>query len=48
MDNVFCDGSESLLTDCTYSDSHNCNHREDANVICVDTQCKFIDCCKDC
>ena len=42
LDNVFCDGSEASLTDCFYNDVHNCDHSEDASVICVDTQCK---CC---
>ena len=41
MDNVFCDGSESILTNCIYSDTHDCSHSEDASVICVDTQCKL-------
>ena len=40
MDNVFCSGSEEQLTDCTFSETHNCAHSEDASVICVDTQCK--------
>ena len=44
MDNVFCDGSENLLTDCSYSGSHDCDHSEDASVICVDTQCELLDC----
>ena len=40
MDNVFCEGTESLLVGCSYSAAHNCYHSEDASVICVDTQCK--------
>ena len=36
MDNVFCSGSESQLTDCSYSDTHNCAHSEDASVICLE------------
>ena len=39
MDNVFCSGSEEQLTDCSFSETHNCAHSEDASVICVDTQC---------
>uniref|UniRef100_A0A1X7U1B7 Deleted in malignant brain tumors 1 protein n=1 Tax=Amphimedon queenslandica TaxID=400682 RepID=A0A1X7U1B7_AMPQE len=35
MDNVFCSGTESQLTDCSYSAIHNCGHSEDASVICV-------------
>ena len=35
MDNVFCSGSESQLTDCFYLATHNCIHSEDASVICL-------------
>ena len=42
LDNVFCTGSETSITDCSYSDSHNCAHSEDASVICADTQRKCM------
>ena len=41
MDDVFCDGSEDELLDCTYNSQHNCGHSEDASVICIDTQCEY-------
>ena len=41
MDNVFCSGSESQLTDCSYSDTHNCAHSEDASVICLEVPGKY-------
>ncbi|XP_062293900.1 deleted in malignant brain tumors 1 protein-like [Scomber scombrus] len=36
LDNVGCSGNEPSLTDCTHSGigSHNCNHQEDAGVVC--------------
>ena len=34
MDDVACSGSESKLTYCSYSSSHNCVHQEDASVQC--------------
>ncbi|XP_063044432.1 deleted in malignant brain tumors 1 protein [Engraulis encrasicolus] len=34
MDDVVCSGAEALLTDCTFSQSSNCNHGEDAGVVC--------------
>ena len=34
MDDVACSGSESKLTYCSYSSSHNCGHNEDASVQC--------------
>ncbi|KAK3106698.1 hypothetical protein FSP39_025416 [Pinctada imbricata] len=34
MDDVYCDGDESFLTDCKHSATENCNHSEDAGVIC--------------
>ena len=42
MDNVFCSGTESQLTDCSYSPTHNCAHSEDASVICVPRTGEFI------
>ena len=34
LDNVECVGSESSLLACSYSDTHNCLHIEDAGVEC--------------
>ena len=36
MDNVFCVGTESTLFDCSHNgfDNHNCQHYEDAGVVC--------------
>jgi LPXTG-motif cell wall-anchored protein len=36
MDNVACTGNESRLVDCPFAGfgNHNCNHLEDAGVIC--------------
>ena len=42
MDNVFCSGTESQLTDCTYSATHNCVHGEDASVVCIQTPGEYI------
>ncbi|TDH06411.1 hypothetical protein EPR50_G00132870 [Perca flavescens] len=38
MDNVACKGNESLLSECEHTGfgTHNCNHGEDAGVICSD------------
>ncbi|XP_078278557.1 scavenger receptor cysteine-rich domain-containing group B protein [Rhinoraja longicauda] len=37
LDNLKCSGDESLLTQCSHIgwDVHNCDHREDASVICT-------------
>ena len=37
LDNVFCLGNETRLTDCRHQDvgSHNCLHIEDAGVECL-------------
>ena len=42
MDNVFCSGTESQLTDCSYSATHNCVHGEDASVVCIQTPGEYI------
>ena len=42
MDNVFCFGTESQLTDCIYSATHNCGHGEDASVVCIQTPGNYI------
>ena len=34
MDDVFCDGTEQRLVDCNHIRSHNCDHTEDAGVVC--------------
>ena len=37
-DNVACTGSESRLANCSSQERNNCNHNEDAGVVCTDTQ----------
>ena len=39
MDNVGCQGNESYLLECDYEPDHNCQHFEDASVICGDPVC---------
>ena len=34
MDDVRCDGHENNLLSCVFSGTHNCDHSEDAGVIC--------------
>ena len=34
LDNVACDGSEENISQCEYETDNNCNHSEDAGVIC--------------
>ncbi|XP_061172595.1 deleted in malignant brain tumors 1 protein-like [Saccostrea echinata] len=34
FDDVQCNGRETGLSECTFSSTNNCNHREDAGVIC--------------
>ena len=34
MDDVWCNGSESYLTNCPHTTNHNCGHSEDAGVRC--------------
>ncbi|XP_062572735.1 deleted in malignant brain tumors 1 protein-like isoform X2 [Saccostrea cucullata] len=35
LDNVQCIGRETGLDDCPYSETHSCNHSEDAGVLCI-------------
>lgn len=39
LDNVRCDGQESVLSQCSHNGwgNHNCGHEEDAGVTCLDT-----------
>ena len=39
FDDVSCTGNESSLVNCTYNPTHNCNHFEDAGVICANANC---------
>ena len=34
MDDVDCDGEEFNLDQCSYESTHNCQHKEDASVMC--------------
>ena len=38
LDNIFCFGSEQSIGSCSHNRHHNCDHSEDAGVICP---CKF-------
>ena len=35
LDNIACTGSETRLSDCTATTTHNCAHNEDAGVTCI-------------
>ena len=35
MDDVNCVGTERRLYDCSHISSHNCDHSEDASVLCL-------------
>lgn len=35
FDDVACVGNEKSLADCQHETSHNCNHNEDAGVVCI-------------
>ncbi|XP_042183259.1 deleted in malignant brain tumors 1 protein isoform X2 [Oncorhynchus tshawytscha] len=35
MDDIKCSGSESTLRQCSHTTKHNCNHGEDAGVVCL-------------
>ena len=35
VDDVHCTGNETTLLNCTHEVTHNCEHREDAGVICL-------------
>ena len=37
LDNVACDGSEENISQCDYDTVNNCDHSEDAGVICGGT-----------
>ncbi|XP_071842198.1 uncharacterized protein [Apostichopus japonicus] len=37
LDDVGCNGDETELLSCSYNSIENCNHREDAGVICIET-----------
>ncbi|CAM9276058.1 unnamed protein product [Lampetra planeri] len=44
LDDVECSGSESFLTSCAHDEfgSHNCDHKEDASVICEDSHVRLV------
>ena len=35
LDDVQCDGMEQALTSCPFITEHNCDHSEDAGVLCL-------------
>lgn len=35
MDDLYCIGNETSLLDCPHTTTHNCNHGEDAGLVCV-------------
>lgn len=35
FDEVQCTGTERSLSECTFTTDHNCDHSEDAGVICI-------------
>ena len=38
FDEVQCTGTELSLNECTFTTDHNCDHSEDAGVICIGKQ----------
>nr|XP_029491421.1 deleted in malignant brain tumors 1 protein-like isoform X4 [Oncorhynchus nerka] len=42
MDDIECSGSESTLTQCSHTTTHNCNHGEDAGVVCSGAQVRLV------
>ena len=43
MDDVNCIGNETQLLECDYQADHNCQHSEDASVICGNPVCNNSD-----
>ncbi len=41
LDNVDCSGTETNLEDCSFLTDHNCEHYEDAGVICSSNSGKY-------
>uniref|UniRef100_A0A8C7VST7 Deleted in malignant brain tumors 1 protein-like n=1 Tax=Oncorhynchus mykiss TaxID=8022 RepID=A0A8C7VST7_ONCMY len=42
MDNIECSGSESTLRQCSHTTTHDCNHGEDAGVVCSGSQVRLV------